>query len=65
MGRKFILPEWSNIKVSILEENLSWESHINYISLKLRKANGALSKIRYYVPNKPYDHYIFHYFIVM
>ena len=43
----------------ILDENLSWESHINYISLKLRKANGALSKIRYYVPNKPYDHYIF------
>ena len=30
----------------ILDENLSWEPHINYISLKLRKANGALSKIR-------------------
>ena len=23
----------------ILDENLSWEPHINYISLKLRKAN--------------------------
>ena len=34
----------------ILDENLSWEPHINYISLKLRKANGVLSKIRYYVP---------------
>ena len=36
----------------ILDENLSWEPHINYISLKLRKANGALSKIRYYVPKQ-------------
>ena len=36
----------------ILDENLSWGPHINYLSLKLRKANGALSKIRYYVPKK-------------
>ena len=36
----------------ILDENLSWEPHINYLSLKLRKANGALCKVRYYVPKK-------------
>ena len=32
-----------------LDENLSWEIHVNSISLKLRRANGALSKIRHYV----------------
>ena len=36
----------------ILDENLLWEPHINYISLKRRKTNGALSKIRYYVPKQ-------------
>ena len=36
----------------ILDENLSWEPHINYLSLKLRKANGALSKVRHYIPKK-------------
>ena len=35
----------------ILDENLSWQSHIQSLSQKLRRANGALSKLRHYVPN--------------
>ena len=49
----------------ILDENLSWEPHINYISLKLRKAKEPFQKLDTTSPNKPYDHYIFHYFIVI
>ena len=33
----------------ILDEHLSWKNHIKSISLKLRRANGALSKLRHYV----------------
>ena len=32
-----------------LDENLSWNNHVKSISLKLRRANGALSKLRHYV----------------
>ena len=32
-----------------LDKNLSWEKHINVTSLKLRRANGALAKLRHYV----------------
>ena len=34
----------------ILDENLSWQYHIHSLSQKLRRANGALSKLRHYVP---------------
>ena len=35
-----------------LDKKLSWEKHINVTSLKLRRANGALAKLRHYVsPN--------------
>ena len=32
-----------------LDKNLSWEKHINVTSLKRRRANGALAKLRHYV----------------
>ena len=32
-----------------LDENLNWEKNIKSISLKLRRANGALAKLRHYV----------------
>ena len=34
----------------ILDENLSWKFHINSISTKLRKSNGIISRLRYYLP---------------
>ena len=34
----------------ILDENLSWETHLNTLRLKLARANGMLAKIRHYVP---------------
>ena len=33
----------------IIDSNLKWESHINSVCQKLARANGALSKIRYYI----------------
>lgn len=35
----------------ILNENLSWDSHMDYILPKLNRGLGLLSKIRYCVPN--------------
>ena len=35
----------------IIDENLNWCQHIKALSIKLRRANGALSKLRHYVPN--------------
>ena len=35
-----------------LDEHLSWKTHVDCIASKLQRANGALSKIRHYVPLK-------------
>ena len=35
-----------------LDEHLNWKPHIASIASKLRRANGALSKLRYFVPTK-------------
>ena len=35
-----------------LDEHLSWKPHVSAIATKLRRANGALSKLRHYVPFK-------------
>jgi hypothetical protein len=35
-----------------LDEHLSWPTHINDLQVKLRKANGALSKLRHFVPHE-------------
>jgi hypothetical protein len=34
----------------IIDENLNWCHHVNSLSTKFRRANGALSKLRHYVP---------------
>ena len=45
----------SNIKYLgvYLDEHLNWKSQINEIANKLKRANGALSKLRHYIPLKP------------
>ena len=35
-----------------LDEHLNWKTHISSIATKLRRANGALSKLRHFVPTK-------------
>ena len=35
-----------------LDEHLTWDKHINELSIKLRRANGALSKLRHIMPRK-------------
>ena len=34
-----------------MDENLSWQHHIDSLSIKLRRANGARCKLRHYVPH--------------
>jgi len=34
----------------IFDSKLNWDSHVNFVSGKLTRANGALSKLRYFVP---------------
>ena len=33
-----------------IDENLNWGQHVDFVSEKLKRANGALSKLRHYVP---------------
>ena len=35
-----------------IDEHLNWKHHINYVCNKLKRANGALSKLRHYVNEK-------------
>ena len=35
-----------------LDEHLNWKAHVSSVAPKLRRANGALSKLRHYVPSK-------------
>jgi len=37
---------------SFIDEHLTWHKQISELSLKLRRANGALSKLRHYVKTK-------------
>ena len=32
-----------------IDENLNWKQHISDIAIKLNKANGILSKLRYFI----------------
>ena len=34
----------------LLDNNLSWKAHIDYISLKISKTIGILSRLKYYLP---------------
>ena len=33
-----------------LDEHLNWKIHTSFVAVKLRRANGAISKLRHYVP---------------
>ena len=33
----------------MIDSNLNWKSHISYVSKKIRRSVGILSKLRYYV----------------
>ena len=35
-----------------IDQHLDWKAHISETSMKLRRANGALSKLRHYIPLK-------------
>ena len=35
----------------IIDCNLNWKHHINYVTLKISKTVGIISKLRYYIPN--------------
>ena len=35
-----------------IDEHLNWRHHINFVCTKLKRANGALSKLRHYVDKK-------------
>ena len=35
-----------------LNEHLNWRPHTSFVATKLRRANGALSKLRHYVPTE-------------
>ena len=35
-----------------LDEHLNWKSHTASVAVKLRRANGALSKLRHFIPTK-------------
>ena len=50
----FILTPSNSVKyLSVhLDEHLNWKTHIASIATKLRRANGALSKLRHFVPTK-------------
>ena len=35
-----------------LDQHLNWKTHIASVATKLRRDNGALSKLRYFIPTK-------------
>ena len=48
-----MIPE-TNVKylAMIIDNNLSWDDHINNLKNKLSRSNGILAKLRSYVPKK-------------
>ena len=51
-GIKLNLVEQLKYQGIYIDKYLSWNFHVSQVSQKLRRANGILSKIRYYVPIK-------------
>jgi len=45
----------------ILDEHFSWTDQLKFLASKLRSANRALSKIRYYLPREILNTFIMHF----
>ena len=43
----------------IIDCNLNWKYHINYVTLKISKTVGIISELRYYFPNNTCSTYEF------
>ena len=39
-----------------IDNNMSWDNHINNLGKKLSRANGILCKLRTYVPKKTHSY---------
>ena len=51
-GKVLTPSKWVKYLGVHLDEHLNWKHHVSTIAAKLRRANGAISKIRHYVPTK-------------
>ena len=49
-GQKIPLKQTTKYLGVILDNQLTWHDHVQYINIKLSKATGILSKLRHYVP---------------
>ena len=46
----------------ILDDNLSWHAHVQYINIKLSRAIGILSKLRHTLPKQMLRTFFFSFF---
>ena len=51
-GKMLTPSKWVKYLGVHMDEHLNWKHHVSTIAAKLRRANGAISKIRHYVPTK-------------
>ena len=51
-GKKLYSSSYIKYLGIFLDENLNWKKHVSVLSSKLRRANGALAKLRHFVPHK-------------
>ena len=51
-GQILTASKWVKYLGVRLDEHLNWKPHVSSVATKLRRANGALSKLRHYVPTK-------------
>ena len=51
-GKKLYPSSYIKYLGIFLDENLNWKKHVSILSSKLRRANGALAKLRHFVPPK-------------
>ena len=51
-GKKLYPSSYIKYLGIFIDENLNWKKHVSILSSKLRRANGALAKLRHFVPPK-------------
>ena len=51
-GKKLYSSSYIKYLGIFLDENLNWKKHVSVLSSKLRRANGALAKLRHFVSHK-------------